>query len=72
MKSTFSFIFILCLIQSLFNACGDKKPEWQGLTEEVDGVKVITNPNEPIYGELTFELEEDLTIGNKSLKNYCR
>ena len=48
----------------------EKNPQWKGTIEEKDGVKVIKNPNEPLYGEIEFELEEDLSIGNEEDENY--
>jgi len=47
-----------------------QKTEWKGKIEIEDGVKVIKNPGEPLYGEITFELEEDLSIGNEEDENY--
>ena len=44
-------------------SCGQQKSEWQGTIEEVDGVTVVRNPKEPIYGEEVFNLEEELCIG---------
>jgi len=44
--------------------------KWKGTIEEEDGTKIIKNPNEPLYGEITFDLEEDLTIGNEEDENY--
>jgi len=49
----------------------EKNPQWKGTIEEEDGVKVIKNPNEPLYGEITFDLEEDLSIGNEEDENYA-
>jgi len=63
-----------CVILAVFiliAAGGIKKnPQWKGTIEEENGVKVIKNPNEPLYGELTLELEEDLVIGNEDDENY--
>ena len=53
-----------------FFCCTSQKTEWQGTIEEVDGIRVIKNPNEPLYGEITFDLEEDLVIGNEIDENY--
>jgi len=47
----------------LLVSCGKKKTEWKGTIEEVDGVTVITNPKEPMYGKEVFSLEEELSIG---------
>ena len=46
---------------------GGQKAKWKGKIEIEDGVKVIKNPKEPLYGEIVFELEEDLSIGNEGL-----
>ena len=66
--SHFAFTFFSILI--LFNACGQQKTEWQGTIEEVDGVAVVKNPREPMYGEVAFELKENLSIGNQGDDNY--
>ncbi|MFX0198931.1 MAG: 6-bladed beta-propeller [Candidatus Hodarchaeota archaeon] len=65
MKSK-NFIFSIALLLSIFIilvSCGKQKTEWQGTIEEVDGVTVVTNPKEPMYGEKIFEIEEELSIG---------
>ncbi len=49
---------------------GGQKAEWKGTIVKEDGVEVIKNPNEPLYGEITFVLEEDLVIGNETDENY--
>jgi hypothetical protein len=54
----------------IFASYGDQNPQWKGTIEEEDGVKVIKNPNAPLYGEITFDLEEDLSIGNEEDENY--
>lgn len=45
-------------------SCGDQKSEWKGTSEEIDGVTVVKNPKEPMYGEDVFILEEELSIGD--------
>lgn len=37
-----------------------QKAEWKGKVEVEDGIKVIKNPGEPLYGEIPFELKQDL------------
>jgi hypothetical protein len=54
-------LFISVLIMSV--SCEKQKSEWKGTIEEVDGVKVVKNPKEPIYGEKVFIIEEELSIG---------
>lgn len=68
--SGFSILALLFLILVLFNACGQPQSDWQGTIEEVDGVTVVKNPIEPRYGEIEFNLEEDLSIGNGKDENY--
>jgi len=62
-KSIFAFSFLLIL--TVFISCSQKKTEWKGTIEEVDGVTVVKNPKEPLYGEKVFSLAEDLTLGKK-------
>ncbi len=49
---------------------GQQKAEWKGKIEVEDGVKVIKNPRDPLYGEIKFELEEDLSIGKEDDENF--
>ncbi len=73
-KSKVITIFLFLPVLMMFFSCGgpkaEPKPEWKGTIEEVNGVTVITNPNEPLYGELVLELEEDLSIGREDNDNY--
>lgn len=54
----------------IFASFGGQKAEWKGTIEEENGIKVIKNPREPLYGEIKFELEEDLSIGSDDDDNY--
>lgn len=61
-----NFIFSIALFLSVFIilvSCGKQKAEWKGTIEVVDGVTVVKNPTEPMYGEDVFSLEEELSIG---------
>ncbi len=66
-------MLILTIIILLSFGCSKaertEKPEWRGKVEYENGVKVVKNPIEPVYGEIVFELEEDLSIGNESDEN---
>ena len=65
MKSKIT-IFSIALFLSviiLLVSCGKQKTEWKGTIEEVDGVTVVKNPKEPMYGEDILSLEEDLCLG---------
>lgn len=49
---------------------GKQKAEWKGKIEIEDGVRIISNPREPLYGEIELELDEDLSIGREDDENY--
>lgn len=54
-----AFVIILALSFS----CQQPDSQWQGTIEEVDGVTVVKNPIEPLYGEDVLEFSEELAIG---------
>jgi hypothetical protein len=60
----------LCLVLSCWCSKGAKESEWAPTIEVVDGIKVITNPEEPKYGDFSFDLEEDLAIGDVNDEDY--
>ena len=73
MKSKINIIQVIILLSVFIGliSCQKKKAEWQGTIEEIDGVMVVKNPGEPVYGEYTFSLEEDLSLGGDPNKeNY--
>jgi hypothetical protein len=53
-----------------FFCCSSQKTGRKGTIEEVDGVTVVKNPAESLYGEIELELEEDLRIGSEEDENY--
>jgi len=63
-------VIFLVLCSIIISKEQRQKTGWKGKIEVEDGVKVIKNPGEPLYGEITFELEEDLSIGNEDDENY--
>jgi hypothetical protein len=69
MKNTISVILLVSVF-TIFASNAKQNPQWKGTIEEEDGDKVIRNPNEPLYGEIMFDLEEDLSIGNEEDENY--
>jgi len=56
-------IVLLFLLIIIFVSCQKQKAKWKGTIEEVNGVTVVKNPIEPMYGEDVFSLEEELSIG---------
>ncbi len=43
--------------------CSQQKTEWKGTVEQENGITVVKNPKEPMYGEDVFNVEEELSIG---------
>lgn len=56
-------LVLTLLISIILSPCKSQKAEWKGTVEEMDGVTVVKNPKEPMYGMDVFELEEELSIG---------
>ena len=69
-KSKQFFILSTFLVTVFLIATTHQENKWKGTIEEENGIRVIKNPIEPLYGEIAFELEEDLSIGNESDDNY--
>lgn len=57
------YVGLLFLLVFLFNSYGQEKPEWKGTIEIEDGVTIVKNPKEPMYGEDVLRFEEELSIG---------
>ncbi|MDH5466323.1 MAG: 6-bladed beta-propeller [Candidatus Aminicenantes bacterium] len=60
----FLSVFILLI------SCQKQKDDWKGTIEEEDGVTAVKNPKEPMFGEISLELEEDMSIGREDDENY--
>lgn len=69
-KIKISSTVLFLSIFAMFISYGQQKAEWKGKIEYDNGIKIIKNPSEPLYGEITFELEEDLSIGREDDENY--
>ena len=65
MKNKTTSVSIILFFSALMMlvSCQQQKAEWKGTIEEVNGVTVVKNPKEPMYGEDVFRLEEELSIG---------
>ncbi len=68
MNKKIKVISIILSISALITlvSCKQQKAEWKGTIAEEDGVTVVKNPKEPMYGEDVFSLEEELTIGGEN------
>lgn len=58
----FSIAILLCALIVLV-CCSQQKTEWKGTVEQENGITVVKNPKEPMYGEDVFNVEEELSIG---------
>ena len=58
------------IVFTFLTSCKQQKTEWQGTIEVVDGVIVVRNPAEPLFGDIDLELVQDLSIGNELDENY--
>ncbi len=71
MRNLSSVCIVFVLLLSLgFLLATERQVEEAAKRDDKEGVKVIKNLPEPLYGELNFDLEEDLVIGNESNENY--
>ena len=67
-KHSLIFVIFICIFLSA--SYSQQKAKWKGKIESKDGIKVIINPKNPLYGEIVFDLEEDLSIGKVDDSNY--
>lgn len=66
----FSKVIFLLIIYIIVGAKESQKYEWKGKIDYEKGIKVIINPREPLYGEIKFELVENLIIGRNDDVNH--
>ena len=63
-----SFVFptvVLLWLIFIFASPMQQKSTWEGTIEEIDGVTVVKNPKQPMYGSDVFHMEEELSIGEE-------
>ena len=66
-----SFAIFLLLILLVFpNAKAWQMSEWKDKIKSEDGIRTVLNPQEPLFGTIFLDLEEDLRIGNENDDNY--
>jgi hypothetical protein len=72
MKAKAISVLIIVLIFSSFPVIAEQEQPagWKGKIGKENGIRSIKNPEEPLYGEISFELEEDLSIGREDDENY--
>ena len=70
MKAKSSSILLVILFVLVIPVISHQEAGWKGKIEYENGIQVIKNPNEPQYGEISLELEEDLVIEDRDGKDY--
>jgi len=70
MKHVTSFTILIVIASFLLLSCNRPGQEWRATTEKVDGVTVVKNPENPKFGQISPELEENLVIGNEKDENF--
>jgi hypothetical protein len=65
--TAFYLVFLFCVAGAIL-AGQAGQPPWKGTVTTEDGVKVVKNPAEPLYGEFAFDLKEDLRLGGDPAK----
>ncbi len=66
MRTTTAILFlgiILSFLISCTSADGPGGP-WEGTVTEEDGIRTVSNPDVPLYGEISWELETELVLGS--------
>jgi len=65
MKGISIFLALLCLSLSFTNAQERTKPKSKAQIEYQDGIRVISNPNQPVFGEKRFKFIDENIINMK-------
>lgn len=60
----FLFIFI-CALSKPTRSDGKETGQWRGTRKTENNIEYISNPKDPIFGEIELKLVEDLSIGNE-------
>jgi hypothetical protein len=62
-KLALILVIAVCFDAGLQLAAQAKKSAWKGTITTEDGIKIVKNPSEPLYGEFIFDLKEELRLG---------
>jgi len=62
-KSSFLCVGVILLVLGGLLAVQAGISAWKGTVATEDGIKVVKNPSDPLYGEFVFDLREDLRLG---------
>ncbi|MFC2161796.1 6-bladed beta-propeller [Acidobacteriota bacterium] len=62
-KGLFLVLISAILVINFANQERSRNLQWGGKIVEENGSRIIKNPEEPLYGEITLDLEKELSIG---------
>ena len=57
-----SILYSALFLTFICFSCNQQETEWKGAVEKVNGVEIVNNPVEPIYGINALSLEEEICI----------
>ena len=63
-------LILLFVVWALPPANQAQNPSWKGKIANEGGLKIIKNPDKPLFGEIKFDLQEDLQIGKENDDHY--
>lgn len=70
MKHLVGFTILTVIAGFLFLSCGSSEEGWNAVTEKIDGVTVVKNPENPKFGQINPDMVENLVIGNDEDENF--
>ena len=62
-KLALILVVAFCFGAGLLLTAQAGKSAWKGTVSTEDGIKVVKNPSDPLYGEFVFAFKEDLRLG---------
>jgi len=65
-----SAAFLLFIAASPLPERQNPPSAWKGVVTTEEGIKLVRNPRDPLYGEFAFQLQEDLKIGDPTRDDY--
>lgn len=58
-------LFLVCHIFLFSEAPGSQKAAWKGRIAIIDGIEVVKNPDNPIFGDYRIDFAEELSLGEE-------
>jgi len=68
-KTVLLSIFAAVFVFAVSGADQSVPAGWKGTIATENGVRIIKNPEQPLYGEFAFDLQQELSIGGDPTKD---